>query len=114
MITLTPTAAQQAIKSAEESKMQGLPLRFAASRNADHSLHYAMGFDDQKSLDDHHFTSEGVQVVVAENSIELVKDMVVDYVEIEPGEFRFIFLNPNDPNFVPPKDGDDKHDSSGR
>lgn len=92
--------------------MQGLPLRFAATRNADSSLHYAMGFDDQKSLDDHHFTSEGVQLVVAENSLELIRDMVVDYVEFEPGEFRFIFLNPNDPSYVPPMEEDSQQSTS--
>jgi iron-sulfur cluster assembly protein len=26
----------------------------------------------------------------------------MDYVEIEPGQFRFIFLNPKDPHYTPP------------
>ena len=30
--------------------------------------------------------------------------MTIDYVELEPGSWQFIFLNPNDPSYVPPQD----------
>ena len=36
----------------------------------------------------------------------LLKGTVMDYVEMEPGDFRFIFLNPNDDHFVPPGEGE--------
>jgi iron-sulfur cluster assembly protein len=29
----------------------------------------------------------------------------MDYVEMEPGQFHFIFLNPKDPNYQPPNAG---------
>ena len=103
MITLTEAAAKQIQLSADQGQMKGMPLRLAAKRNPDHSLHYAMGFDDIPSENDHNFNSEGIDIVIADSSIELLKDTIVDYVELEPGKFNFIFLNPNDPNYVPPQ-----------
>jgi iron-sulfur cluster assembly protein len=29
--------------------------------------------------------------------------MTMDYVELEPGSWQFIFMNPNDPNYKPPE-----------
>jgi len=101
MITLTPAAANQIKVSAEQSKSKGMPLRIAATRNADNSIHYGMGFDDSKE-DDITVTSEDIEVIMAPTSAELLKDTVVDFVELEPEKFQFIFLNPNDPNYKPP------------
>lgn len=104
MITLTPEAANQIKVSATQGHMEGIPLRFAAKQNSDgNSLQYAMGFDDVPGNNDHKFVSEGIELVVAESSIELLQGTTVDYVELEPGKFHFIFLNPNDPNYVPPR-----------
>ena len=30
--------------------------------------------------------------------------MTLDYVELEPGAFQFIFQNPNDVNYAPPSE----------
>ena len=46
--------------------------------------------------------AEGIDVVISETSQELVSGMTVDYVEIEPDIYQFIFLNPNDANYSPP------------
>ena len=83
MITVTPAAARQIRLSAEQSHSSGMPLRIAATRNADKSIHYGMGFDDAK-----------------EDDISVKSDDV----EIEPGRSEFIFMNPNDPSYVAPKD----------
>jgi iron-sulfur cluster assembly protein len=37
---------------------------------------------------------EGVFVVIAPASRELLEGVTVDYVELEPGDFRFIFSAP--------------------
>ena len=37
-------------------------------------------------------------------SLEICGGMTVDYVEMEKGQFNFIFLNPKDPNYVEPKE----------
>lgn len=111
MITLTTQAAKQIQHSAVQGKMEGTPLRIAVSRQPDHSLHYAMGFDDVPSDSDSRVNSEGIVIVVAKQSTELIKGTVVDYVELEPGKFHFIFLNPNDPNYQPPQREQDSGNS---
>ena len=102
MITITPAAASQINASAAEGKMQGLAMRIAAKRNPDGSIHYAMGFDDQQIEGDIHITSAGINVIISEISKPLLEGATLDYVELEPGEHQFIFLNPNDANYKPP------------
>jgi iron-sulfur cluster assembly protein len=101
MITVTPSAAEQIRLSARQGRMEDLPMRIAATRNPDGSIHYGMGFDDNQLEGDIHITSEGVDLVVSGSSMLLLSGMTLDFVEIEPGSFQFIFLNPNDPNFTP-------------
>lgn len=105
-IKVTPTAADQIKKSALESKLDDTPLRIAATRNADDSIHYGMGFDDigGGSEKDHIFESNGVEIIVADSSLELLNGTTLDYIELEPKQFHFVFLNPNDPNYTPPKE----------
>ena len=102
MITVTPAAAEQIRLSARQGQMDGLAMRIAATRNPDGSIHYGMGFDDNQLEGDIHITSQGIDVVVSGSSMLLLSGMTLDYVEIEPGAFQFIFMNPNDPNFTPP------------
>ena len=103
-IVVTQTAANIIKKSAIDSNLENTPLRIAATRNADNSLHYGLGFDDVggDTNDDHHFESNGIEIVVANSSLELLKGTTIDYVELEPKQFNFVFLNPNDPNYSPP------------
>ena len=37
-----------------------------------------------------------------ETSKILLEGTTLDYVELEPGEHQFIFMNPNDANYTPP------------
>lgn len=103
MIKLTAEAAKQIRQSAKQSNLEGLPLRLAGTKNPDGSIHYGMGFDDVKE-DDVTYTSEGVDLVVSVLSNELLDGMTIDYVELEPGNPQFIFINPKDPGYVPPKE----------
>jgi len=102
MIVITTAAAKQISASANQGNMQGLAMRIAASRNPDGSMHYGMGFDDSQLEGDLHITSEGIDVVIAETSKILLEGTTLDYVELEPGEFQFIFMNPNDANYTAP------------
>jgi len=95
MITVTTSAAQQIRIAATQSEADEMGLRIAARRDADGSLHYAMGFDDARN-DDRVVTSEGIALVVSAGEADLLDGMTIDYVEYEPGDFRFIFINPND------------------
>jgi iron-sulfur cluster assembly protein len=63
----------------------------------DGSFHYALGFDDNMHDNDQRYQSEGIDLVVATSSLELLNGTVIDYVELEPGNFEIIFINPNDP-----------------
>jgi iron-sulfur cluster assembly protein len=102
MINITPSAADQIRTSAQQGNMEGLAMRIAARREPDGSIHYGMGFDDASLEGDHRFTAAGIDIVVGEASKVLVDGMTLDYVEIEPGSWQFIFLNPNDANYAPP------------
>ena len=103
MIKVTPEAAKQIQISAQQGKTENLPLRIAATKNEDGSIHYGMGFDDNKE-GDITASSEGISVIVAPDSAELLKDTTLDFVELEPGKSQFIFMNPNDPSYTPPSD----------
>lgn len=80
-----------------------MPLRVAATRQSDGRLDYGLGFD-YPGGDDLEVTTEGVRVVIAPAHAELLKGATLDYVELEPGQHHFIFLNPNDPNYSPPSE----------
>ena len=84
--------------------MASTPLRIAVRTEDDGSFHYAMGFDDQRLPGDEFFNFDGIDLVVSTTSKPLADGMTIDYVELEPGNWQFIFLNPNDPAYVPPQD----------
>ena len=101
---ITERAAAQILSAAKEGNMEGMALRLAPRRNADGSIEYnKMGFDPIKDGDVHIHT-EGVDVVFEPVFKELLEGAMMDFVEIEADNPSFIFLNPNDPNFVPPKE----------
>jgi iron-sulfur cluster assembly protein len=102
MITVTPQAAEQIARSAEQSGAGGACLRLAARLDAKGVIEYGMGFDD-RAEGDAQFESAGVKVLVSPGSVELLTGATLDYVELNPGEWRFIFLNPNDPSHKAPK-----------
>lgn len=84
--------------------MEGMSLRIAAQHKPDGSIDYAMGFDDVGREDDLRYTSEDIEIVVSPADKDLLDGMVVDFVELEPGQPSFIFQNPNDPHYVAPKE----------
>lgn len=105
-IEVTETAANQIKKAAIESKLENTPLRIAATRKSDESIHYGLGFDDigNNSEKDHTFESHGVEIVVADSSLGILDGTTLDYIELEPKQFHFVFMNPNDPNYSPPSE----------
>ena len=101
MFTVTRTAAKEILRCAASSDTEELALRVAASRTGDGGVDYRMGFDDV-GADDTLLSTNGVDVVIASADKTLLNGTVLDYVEIEPGDHRFIFLNPNDPHHRAP------------
>jgi len=104
MFKLTQAAAERVRLAAQQSGTEEMALRLAASRAADGSFDYQMGFD-QSTEDDIVFTSEGVKIVMEPEYVPLLDQTTLDFVELVPGDFQFIFLNPLDPNYVPPQQG---------
>ncbi len=103
MISLTASALEQIKNSAAEGGLGSMPLRIAIKEQDDGSFHYAMGFDEQRLPGDSFLNFDGVDLVVSATSKDLAEGMTIDYVELEPGTLEFIFLNPNDPTYVPPR-----------
>jgi len=100
---VTTAAATRILKAAQEGNMKGLALRLAPRRNADGSIEYnKMGFDKIKESDIH-IHCEGVDIVFDPVYKELLEDAVMDFIEIEQGNWSYVFLNPNDPHYLPPK-----------
>ncbi len=97
---VTENAAAQILKAAEQGEMEGLALRLSPHRLADGSIEYnKMGFD--KIMDDDVLIhTEGVDIVFKPVYKELLEGAIMDFVEIEEGNPSFIFINPNDPNYV--------------
>lgn len=92
MFTLTSAAAQQIQLAAQASSAQNMALRLAAKIDEDGTLQYGMGFDEPAD-EDLKLNLEGVNVVIGEPYQSLLEDTTLDFVELEPGEFNFIFLD---------------------
>jgi len=101
MITITPQAAEQILKSARQAGLEQACLRLAARLGDKGAIEYGMGFDD-KAEDDLQVVTCDIKVLISPGSVELLTGATIDYVEINPGELRFIFINPNDPAHKPP------------
>jgi iron-sulfur cluster assembly protein len=104
MLIITEAAAKQITEQIKQSDVHGMVLRVAAKTNEDGSFDYGMGFDEAKE-EDIKSSQYDVDIVMDAHSAELLEDATMDYVELEQGQFHFIFSNPIDPNYIPPKKG---------
>lgn len=105
MFKITETAAEQIRRAAESqpaSEAETLGLRIAAKIDDDGELAYGMGFDEERE-NDVKVESSGVTVLIAPHSQDLLAGAMLDFVELKPGEFQFVFFNPNEP--APPATG---------
>lgn len=94
MFKVTPAAAAQILNAADE-QAEHPALRVAAKIDDDGQISYGMGFDEEREQD-LVVESEGLQLLIAPRSAELLDDATLDFVELRPGEFQFIFINPRD------------------
>lgn len=98
MFTLTPAAAEQILRAAAsqaEDDDTACTLRVAA-KIEEGEIVYGMGFDEKRDQDAL-IESCGVTLLISPRSQELLAGATLDFVELQPGEFQFIFINPNDP-----------------
>lgn len=94
MFKVTPAAAEQILNAADVQDEQPA-LRVAAKIDDDGEISYGMGFDEERE-NDLVLESEGLQLLISPRSAELLDDATLDFVELRPGEFQFIFINPKD------------------
>ena len=90
MFNVTNSAANEIQGAAARSDAAGMALRVAARQTADGSVEYGMGFDEPRE-GDMPLQVLGVNVVIAPSSQPMLEGIVLDFVEIEPGSFNFIF-----------------------
>lgn len=102
MISVTPQAAQQIAKSVRQAGPGSACLRLAARLGDKGVIEYGMGFDDRAG-GDAEVVSGDITILISPASIELLTGATLDYVELDPGEWRFIFINPNDPSHKAPQ-----------
>jgi iron-sulfur cluster assembly protein len=98
MLNLTPAAAEQILRaaSAQQAKPTDSPSLRIAAKVEDGEFVYGMGFDDARENDAVSETA-GVTLLIAPPSQEFLAGVTLDFVELRPGEFQFIFINPNEP-----------------
>lgn len=103
MFTLTPAAAEQILSAAaEQPESDGIPgIRVAAKVDDDGELVYGMGFDEERE-DDLVLDGGGIAVLISPRSQALLENTKLDFVEVNPGEFQFIFSRECD---APPTQG---------
>lgn len=107
MFKITIEAAEQIKVAAEQGGTEGMALRFVARENEDGSFAYNMGFDNPAE-EDESMTCEDIAVVIDPAYMPLLEETTLDYVELEDSEYQFVFLNPLDPSYVPPKKDKEK------
>ena len=90
MLSLTTAAASQIRRAAAEAGSADWALRVAAKRERDGSISFGMGFDEPRE-GDMPLQVQGVNVVIALPSQPMLDGIVLDFVELEPGQFNFIF-----------------------
>jgi iron-sulfur cluster assembly protein len=90
MLSLTPSAATQIRHAAAGAGSAEWALRVAAKRESDGSITFGMGFDEPRE-GDMPLQVQGVNLVIAPPSQPMLEDIVLDFVELEPGQFNFIF-----------------------
>jgi len=91
MIEITPAAAEQIRAALAGAPEPGMALRVAARRGEDGEIEYGMGFDERREQDEEVVTEAGITLLVSPPSMEPTSGTVIDFVEITPGERRFIF-----------------------
>ncbi len=92
MFTLSASAAQQIAQAAQASDAVGMALRIAARLDPNGTVDYGMGFDDARD-GDMKLMLHDIDVVIGAESQALLEATTLDYVELEPGDFNFIFVD---------------------
>ncbi|HET9821079.1 MAG TPA: hypothetical protein VFQ16_04575 [Burkholderiaceae bacterium] len=91
MFNITAAAAAEIRAAAHRSQADGMALRVAARALDDGSIDYGLGFDEEREHDE---TAEahGLTLLLGRSSRPYLANTTLDYVELEPGQFGFVFV----------------------
>jgi len=93
MIKITDAAAEQIRAVANNPDVYGMVLRVAAYQEDDGSVNYGMGFDQEREADEQLIVN-GIAILIASSSTPYLQGVTLDFVEMSPGDLRFIFIPP--------------------
>lgn len=93
MIKITDAAAEQIRRANNNPDVFEMILRVAAYQEDDGSVNFGMGFDIERA-DDEHLIVNGIQLLIAPCSMPYLQGVTLDFVEMSPGDLRFIFIPP--------------------
>ena len=93
MIKITDAAAEQIQRANNNPDVFDLILRVAAYQEEDGSVNYGMGFDSERA-DDEHLIVNKIQLLIAPSATPYLQGVTLDFVEMSPGDMRFIFIPP--------------------
>lgn len=93
MIKITDAAAAQIRAANNNPDTFELILRVAAYQDDDGAVNYGMGFDTEREADEH-LVVNGIEILIAASSTPYLQSVTLDFVEMNPGDLRFIFIPP--------------------
>jgi iron-sulfur cluster insertion protein len=93
-VTLTESAARRIAELRQAENTPTAFLRLSVSGGGCSGFQYGFSFDDTRQQDDFAFARDGVELVIDEVSLELVKGSEIDFVEDLMGAY-FQVRNPN-------------------
>lgn len=93
MITITDDAAAQIRAANNNPDVFEMILRVAAYQEDDGSVNFGMGFDTEREADEH-LVINGIEILIASSSTPYLQGVTLDFVELTPGDMRFIFIPP--------------------
>ena len=93
MIKITDAAAEQIRAVSNNPDVYGMVLRVAAYQEEDGSVNYAMGFDHEREADEQLICNK-IEILIGSSSTPYLQGVTLDFVEMSPGDMRFIFIPP--------------------
>jgi len=97
LITVTPAALAQLRVVIAASDEPDVALRAAARRTDRGEIEFGMGLDEPREKDTQIALDDVVTVLVSAASRDLIAGTWIDYLEVAPGEKRFVFFKPEAP-----------------
>jgi iron-sulfur cluster assembly protein len=93
MIKITDAAAEQIRAAALNPDVAGMVLRIAAYQDEDGDVNFGMGFDQEREADEQLIVN-GIQLLISMPSTPFLQGVTLDFVEMSPGDMRYIFIPP--------------------